>query len=178
MEIWKDIEGFEGRYQVSDLGNVKSLGNDKDRKEKILKACVDGRGYLLVDLHKEGKRKTIRVHSLVANAFIPKVESHNKMCVDHIDNDKLNNRLENLQRITNRKNLSKDSKSELPVGVRLSVNKTKSYKTKIGYNSKSFYIGCYNTITKASNAYEINRQRIEYKNLPPIKIKLNNLINI
>mgnify|MGYP000503048774 CR=1 FL=1 len=87
-----------------------------------------------------------------------------------INNDKFNNKLENLQRISQRKNTSKDKKRELPVGVDLSKSKNNPYKARIRHNSKLFHIGMYNTITKASNAYEINRQRIEILNLRPIKI--------
>ena len=181
MEIWKDIEGYEGRYQVSNLGNVKSLereincnGGIRKLKEKLLKGSIMSKGYLYVILTKSSNCKFFLVHRLVANAFIPKIQDHNKRVVDHIDNDKLNNKLDNLQRITNRKNCSKDSKSSLPIGVNLSGSNKNPYKANLWYNSKMVHIGMYKTITKAVNAYEINRQRVEYENLHPIKIKFNN----
>ena len=67
-EIWKDIEGFEGLYQVSSFGRVKSLYG---KKEHILKPGKRGAGYLFVVLCKDGKKKNILIHRLVASAFIP-----------------------------------------------------------------------------------------------------------
>lgn len=93
-EIFKDIEGYEG-YQVSNYGNVKSLGNDKTRKDKILKPAKTWYGYLRVGLWKQGKRKTHFVHRLVASAFI---ENPNNFCeLNHKDEDKTNNIVDNLE---------------------------------------------------------------------------------
>jgi len=107
MEIFKDIPGYEGIYQVSDLGRVKSL---KFNKEKILKPGVNNHGYYTVVLCK-GKRKTINVHQLVAMAFLNHEPcGYNGLIVDHKDNNPLNNRLSNLQLISQRENTSKDKK--------------------------------------------------------------------
>lgn len=97
VEIWSDIEGYENLYQVSNLGRVKALGNGKthNTKESILKSCVGGNGYLNVNLYKEGKKKSYLVHRLVATAFIPNPD--NLPQVNHRDEDKLNNRVENLE---------------------------------------------------------------------------------
>lgn len=70
MEIWSNINGYEGLYQVSNLGRVKSLGNDKNRKDKLLKPGND-RGYKFVILSKDGAKRRLQVHRLVADAFIP-----------------------------------------------------------------------------------------------------------
>lgn len=94
MEIWKDIKGFES-YQVSNLGNVKSLGNDKTRKEKILKPNKLKNNYLQVVLCKEGKRKYHLIHRLVAEAFIPNPQ--NLVQINHRDEDKTNNTISNLE---------------------------------------------------------------------------------
>lgn len=94
-EIWRDIEGYEGLYQVSNLGRVKSLGNDKTKKEKILKFGKNKDGYLFVVLCKEGKRKNYTIHRLVANAFIK--NPSNLTCINHIDEDKTNNLVSNLE---------------------------------------------------------------------------------
>ena len=97
-EVWKDIEGYEGLYQVSNLGRVKSF-DTKDklgriRKGRVLKPFRKKSGYLYVDLCRNGKRKSHSLHRLVAQAFIPNPE--NKPEVNHIDEDKTNNIVDNL----------------------------------------------------------------------------------
>ncbi|MEG1256888.1 NUMOD4 motif-containing HNH endonuclease [Clostridium sp.] len=102
VEIWKDIKGYEGLYQVSNLGRVKSLeryrkNHNKLQKveEKIKNMRQDKQGYLLIDLYKGNKAKTIRVHRLVAETFLKNAD--NKETVNHIDGNKLNNRIDNLE---------------------------------------------------------------------------------
>ena len=97
-EIWKDIESYEGLYQISNLGRVKSLGKGKSNnsKERIMKAGKDKKnGYLSVILYKDGKKKYCKVHRLVAFVFLPNPD--NLPQVNHIDEDKTNNRVENLE---------------------------------------------------------------------------------
>lgn len=91
-EIWKDIAGYEGLYEVSNLGRVKSLITNK-----ILKPSFDGKkNYLFVGLYKKGvKTKLINVHRLVAMAFIPNPNNYPQ--VNHIDENKINNRADNLE---------------------------------------------------------------------------------
>lgn len=83
-EEWKDIEGYEGMYMVSNYGRIKSLGNgnSNNSKERILQPGENNRGYLQVDLCKESNKKMLTVHRLVANAFIP--NPYNKPQVNHI----------------------------------------------------------------------------------------------
>ena len=95
-EIWRDIKNYEGRYQVSNLGRVKSLGNDKSRKEKILKPGKNGWGYLRVCLVKEGSSKMYTVHRLVLSTFNP-IDGMDELLVNHKDEDKTNNNLNNLE---------------------------------------------------------------------------------
>lgn len=103
MEQWKDIVGFEGIYQISSLGRIKSLpGKDKSvRREKILKQ-KNKKGYFEVILWKNSKYSSFRVHRLVATHFINNHD--NKPEVNHIDGDRGNNRVENLQWCTSKEN--------------------------------------------------------------------------
>lgn len=101
-EIWKDIKNYEGLYQVSNFGNVKSLErkikrleHTKKINEKLLKKVIDKTGYYIVGLSKNNKNKKICVHRLVIEAFVPNI--NNLPCVNHKDENKLNNNLDNLE---------------------------------------------------------------------------------
>ena len=94
-EIWRDVKGYEGLYQVSNLGRVKSLGNSKTRKERILKNAKNTTGYLQVNLCKEAKAKATKIHRLVAQAFIGDIPKG--MVINHINGIKTDNRVENLE---------------------------------------------------------------------------------
>lgn len=113
MEIWKDIKNYEGLYQVSNIGRVKSLDkkvNTKIKnndyrivKGKILKLNKKRNGYLTVDLSKNGIVKTCTIHRLVANAFIDNPQ--NKEQINHINAKKYDNRVENLEWCTYQENV-------------------------------------------------------------------------
>ena len=101
-EVWKDIDEYEGFYQVSNMGRVKSLDRKINRpvgkskiKGKILKPCVTNKGYETVNLSKEGVEKLKTVHRLVATTFIPNPE--NKPCIDHVNTIRTDNRVKNLK---------------------------------------------------------------------------------
>ena len=102
-EIWKDIEGFEGYYQVSNMGRVKSLNYHRTGKEKILKGCDNGDSYLRVMLYKDGKGKKYRVNRLVAQAFIENPD--NLPEVNHKDKVRTNNCVDNLEWCTTQYNI-------------------------------------------------------------------------
>lgn len=101
MEQWKMIKGYTN-YMVSNLGNVKSLNYNHTGKEKILKYKIDKYGYYLVCLYKKGVKKFHTIHRLVAEAFIPNPD--NKPCIDHINTDKTENRIDNLRWVTSKEN--------------------------------------------------------------------------
>jgi hypothetical protein len=102
-EIWKDIKGYEGLYQVSNLGRVKTLKKKYSEGEKHRKIRLDRNGYLTVSLSKNGKQNTMKVHRLVAIAFI--VNSENKPFVNHLDGVKNNNIVDNLEWVTASENV-------------------------------------------------------------------------
>lgn len=105
LEIWKSIFGYEGFYEVSNLGNIKSLNYHNTKQEKILKPKRDKDGYLLIILSKNNKQRTFKIHRLVAEAFIPNTE--NKPQVDHKNKERDDNRVENLQWLTASENNKK-----------------------------------------------------------------------
>lgn len=108
MEQWKDIKGYEGRYQISSLGRVKSLPKKKGNGEgymtdtKIMKPSVNHYGYCIVNLCEKCTCTFKQVHRLVAEAFIP--NPNNKAQVNHINGNKSDNRVENLEWCTNGEN--------------------------------------------------------------------------
>lgn len=94
-EIWKDIRDYEGLYQVSNTGKIKSLNYRHTGREKIMKHSVNNKGYLFVKLWKNRKFKSFRVHRLVAEAFIP--NPNNLPFINHKSEIKTQNNVENLE---------------------------------------------------------------------------------
>ena len=120
-EIWRDIKDYEGYYQVSNRGIVKSLermkrnnGGYQKIPEKILKVYDNGKGYLRVQLCKDGKVKNCRINRLVAQAFLP--NPNNLPEVNHIDQDKTNNCVENLEWCTTQYNVEY-SQAKAVIGI-------------------------------------------------------------
>lgn len=117
QEIWENIKGYEGKYQVSNLGNIKSLNYHSTKKEKTLKPdCL--KGYLRIHLSKRNKRKSFMIHRLVAETFLPDktnfksmpYEDRNKIKLDdllinHKDENTKNNKVDNLEWCTNNYNI-------------------------------------------------------------------------
>ena len=94
-QIWKDIEGYKGLYQVSNTGRVRSLNYLHTGKTKVMKQGTNKGGYKVIGLHRNGKRKVHSVHRLVALAFIP--NPNNYPFINHRDENKTNNTVENLE---------------------------------------------------------------------------------
>lgn len=103
MENWRPIEGYDGYYEVSDEGRIKSHVPWRGSIERIMSHGINGGGYPHVTLWKNGFKKSMDVHRLVANAFVEKTES--KTIVNHIDGVKTNNRAINLEWCTYSENL-------------------------------------------------------------------------
>lgn len=113
-EIWKDIPGYEGYYQASTCGRIRSVDRivrqqgrgkafDGLRKGRILKSRLLNSGYLVVWLCKDGKSKALTVHRLIADTFIPRNDERSD--VNHKDGNKGNNNIENLERCTKSENI-------------------------------------------------------------------------
>lgn len=151
-EIWKDVKGYEGLYQVSNLGRVKSL---KFNKEKILKPGVNSTGYYNVLLYKDSIAKSVKVHQLVAIAFLNHNPCGYKIVVDHLNNNPLDNKLENLQMITARENTSKDKKNKTSKYKGVSwYESTQKWEVKIRIKSKKLHLGYFNCELAAHQAYQ------------------------
>lgn len=103
MEIWKDVENFEGIYQVSNLGSVKRINRRGKLKTLMLKAFKDKNDYCYINIKIEGRTKHRLIHRLVTKAFIP--NPFNKTDTNHKDNNPLNNNVENLEWCTKKENI-------------------------------------------------------------------------
>ena len=162
MEIWKDIKGYEGMYQVSNLGRIKSL---KFESEKILKSRRGLNSYCYVNLCTNGKAKNFLVHQLVAIAFLNHIPCGHKLVVDHINNDKYDNRVDNLQVTTHRYNVYKKQElfSSKYKGVYYHKKNNKWIST-IYYNNKSNHLGCFDSEHEAHLAYQNKLKEIIHKN--------------
>ena len=120
MEIWRDIyfeeneEVYDYRelYQILNKGKVKSLNYNHTGKEQILKEEKHKSGYLRAKLYKDGKGKMFRIHRLVAHLFIENNDPSNKTQVNHIDEDKTNNSVENLEWMTAKENINHGTRNE------------------------------------------------------------------
>ena len=182
-EIFKPIPGYED-YAVSNYGNVKSLQRKvrlrntyRIVKERILKPGIDSNGYYLVNLFSNNNQKTFRIHKLVAITFLNHVPNGYKLIVDHIDNNPLNNRLDNLQLVSQRENSSKDKfrkkTSSKYVGVTLHKQKYKRvdgtikvyqrWKASIRINDKREHLGYFKTQEEANQAYQNKLEEINNK---------------
>lgn len=156
-EIWKDVIGLEGKYQVSDKGRVRSLDYEVERsktsnfinKGKILKQSKNG-GYLRVCI---GGRPRY-VHHLVAESFLNHFVKSSKNVLDHINMDKLDNRLSNLRVVTNRFNCSRDRDRRSDyVGVFWRENR-KTWYSQIQINGKIKYLGSNKNQEVVSQMYQ------------------------
>lgn len=164
MEIWKTVKGYEGIYQISNLGNVKSLSRitlHKGKypittKEKILKFSIDTYGYYHFRLFYNGKGKVKKVHQLVAEAFLNHKPDGYNLVVNHKNFIKTDNRVENLEIVTQRENTNQKhiKSSSQYTGVCLD-KQMKKWRSSIRINGKSKFLGLFNTEIEASDAYQL-----------------------
>ena len=164
-EIWKPIRDYEGLYEVSNLGGIKRLENDKNRKEKILKPYKNKLGYLCINLYRDNKVKQMYVHRLVAIAFIPNPE--NKPCIDHINTIRNDNRIENLRWVTYKENMNNELTKEKLSGENSNnygkprseeIKKKISESQKGGKNPKARGVFCYELNKSWDTSAEASRE--------------------
>lgn len=115
QEIWKDIPNYENLYQISNRGRVKSLHN-RHKNKKYLKPCPTSKGYMSVSLCKNHTQKSFHIHRLVAENFIP--NPNNYPCINHIDENKENNDISNLEWCTYQYNNTYGHRIEKSINTR------------------------------------------------------------
>lgn len=165
-EVWRDVPGYEGKYQVSNTGIVRSLDRIvlySDGRKRLYKGIIiDGHnrdGYREVSFSKDGKSRLYKVSQVVAMAFLEHIPNGNTLVVDHIDGDKSNDNVDNLRIVTTRENLStcfrknRDSFTSKYVGVSYHKN-NQNWVGRIRYNGMKIHLGCFDSEIKASEAYQ------------------------
>jgi hypothetical protein len=151
MEVWKTIEGFED-YEISSLGNVKSL---KYGKEKILNKSINSQGYYCVCLSLNNKKHKKNIHQLLAVSFFNHTPNGYKLVINHIDFIRTNNKIENLEIVTQRKNANqkhlKSSSQYVGVSWAKHVNK---WHAQIHVNGEQKNLGYFINEIQAHSAYQ------------------------
>ena len=162
-EEWRDIPDWEDYYQISSHGRLRSLdryvkhsrNGIVKRKGKII-SLKTGDKYLVANLYKKGKMKTITVHQLVAITFHGYVKDGRKTVIDHKDNNKHNNHYKNIQVLTQRENTSKDqwrwNRTSDCIGV--SALENDRWLARIKIDGKLNHLGYYSTEQAAAEAYQ------------------------
>lgn len=169
-EVWKDIPSYEGYYQVSNLGRVKSLDRIIIRsnnvvyssKGKLIALCRGKKKYLIVRLCKMGVDKTAQVHQLVAFVFLGHAPCRQKLVVNHRDFNTVNNNVNNLEIITTRENTNQrhcKSTSQY-TGVCWDKNR-KKWRAAIKINGKTKNLGLFNVEEDAAEAYKKQLKQVK-----------------
>lgn len=161
-EIWKAIPGYEGIYEASTLGNIRSLdraivcknGKKLPRKGCIIKPNIDSNGYLKFDLRNAGKRKAGYVHKIIAITFLNHKPNGFETVINHKDFNTKNNRLDNLEITSQRNNTNKKHIKSTSSYTGVSWRKQKrKWEAKIFHNGKSVFLGLHDTEVEAAKAY-------------------------
>ena len=156
METWKDIVGYEEKYQVSNIGRVRNRTT-----KKMLNKRIGTSGYYKVNLYSNKQVKTIEVHRLVAETFIEKSENKNE--VNHIDGNKLNNNITNLEWVTHKENIEHAWKTKLFEPVREAskrYGKNNPNAKKVYQMKNNIIIGVFDTIKEAAIKTNTNKTNI------------------
>ena len=151
-ETWEKIKGYESDYLISSFGEVKSI---KNGKECLLKKSKNTKGYYIISLCKNGKSKTFQIHQLVAIHFLNHVPNGLSSVVNHIDFNKNNNNVSNLEIVSNRENSNRKhlKSTSKYIGVSWDKNKNK-WQSQIKKEGKTIFLGRFNSELDASIAYQ------------------------
>jgi hypothetical protein len=148
LDMWKDIPDYEGLYKINENGVVINAKNNKIRKPQLLK------GYLIMALSKNDKRKIYKVHQLVSMTFLNHKPCGMELVIDHIDKDKLNNNYLNLRITNQRENCNNRKNKSGLVGVHFHKRAGK-YTSAIRLNGKRVYLGLFDNEYEAHLAYQL-----------------------
>lgn len=158
MEEWRPVEGYEGYYEVSNTGRVRSLNYNHTGKPRDLKPKIDRYGYKVVHIHRGKTHKHLTVHRLVAIAFLPRRDGCNQ--VNHIDCNKQNNHVDNLEWCSNLENMQHADRNGLMKNLRLaSKNRRKAVMLRRIVDGKTFK---FESLTKAGEFLGLMAHRVSY----------------
>ena len=172
MEEWRNIKGYEGYYQISNFGRVKSLsrdvGSNRCKKETIMKTSLDKDGYENLVLRKNGKQRHFRVNRLVAEAFLENPNNYPQ--VNHKDEDKTNNNVNNLEWCSAKYNVNYGSRTEKASKKVICVTTGKIFKSIAEaskyYNLKGNHISaCCKGKLKSCGKHPITGEKLVWKYL-------------
>lgn len=162
-EIWKEISGYDGLYEISNLGRVKSYRRDKENGF-VLSNLMMGpkrKRYPSITLFKDKKKKHFRIHHLVMNAFVgPRPEG---LIVDHVDNNPMNNNVDNLRYTSYRENNTKDRVGKTSKYPGVHRDRYNNWVSQIKENGRMVYLGYFKKEHDAFLAYCKKRDEIENK---------------
>jgi len=184
-ETWKDVPGYEGYYQVSDIGRVRSLDRNivyVDGKRRLIKGRIiigsAQKGYKITTLRGRGCGRSFKFSQLVAMAFLNHKPNGMKVVVDHINGDRSDDRVKNLRIVTNRENCSnlfrrdRANLSSRYTGVSWSI-KDNAWRVGIHYDKITYNLGAYATELKASDVYQEALDKIKDGTFNPNDYKHN-----
>jgi hypothetical protein len=162
-EIWKPVKGYEGLYEVSSFGRVKSLKRIVERSdgikrtisERIRKASINNHGYLKLNLNNQGIGKTKKIHQLVAESFLNHIPCGHNLVVNHINFNRKDNRVENLEIVTNRENTNQKHLNSSSDYIGVCWDKlAKKWRSQITIKKYVKYLGHFTDEYQAHLAYQ------------------------
>lgn len=153
-EVWKSIPGYNG-YMVSSIGRIRSLPRKESVVDRIMSVCLDTNGYPIIGLRGGGKRKTVKIHTLMKWAFFKNYDEN--LQIDHINNIRTDNRLENLRLCTHQQNSFNQKRKRVSSSRFKGVHWCKTYKkwvSAIRHNKRGKHLGNYDNEIEAAKAYD------------------------